>query len=165
MEQPLTTGHSQRVVVDERGVKVDRVTQSARKQVGGYRERVTGTDGKCGEEPLERDVTKERRNAERIESVRDDANERERTNWTTEKSKQTTRRRRKRGVEGEDFIRERSRDGLGEHERRPRKRRGGARRLLARRRRQRRIVRRVREYHDQSLAIVIRTSVEQRRRA
>ena len=46
-----------------------------------------GTDGKCGEEPLERDVTKERRNAERIESVRDDANERERTNWTTEKSK------------------------------------------------------------------------------
>ena len=114
MEQPLTTGHSQRAVVDERGVKVDRVTQSARTQVGGYRARATGTDGNCGAEPLERDGTKERRNAERIESVRDDANERERTNWTTEKSKQTTRRRRKRGVEGEDFIRERSRDGLGD---------------------------------------------------
>ena len=55
--------------------------------MGGYRERSTWADGKCSEEPLERDVTKERRNAERIESVRDDANERERTNWTTEKSK------------------------------------------------------------------------------
>jgi hypothetical protein len=56
--------------------------------VGGYRERFTRTDGKFGEEPLERDVAKgkDRRNAERIESVRDDANERERTNWTTEKS-------------------------------------------------------------------------------
>ena len=88
MEPSFATGHSTRVVVDERRVKVDRVTQGARKQVGGYRERFTRTDGKFGEEPLERDVAKrkDRRNAERIESVRDDANERERTNWTTEKS-------------------------------------------------------------------------------
>jgi len=54
--------------------------------VGGYRERFARTDRKRGEEPLERDVEKERRNAERIESIRDDANERKRTDWAAEKS-------------------------------------------------------------------------------